>query len=442
MSGTSPICNSISRAIECVANVALAAMIVLALSPVFAEQAYAQSYTLTLLYSFMNSPDGQWPVGIVLDSQGNIYGATQYGGLPTCGPVERPRLSCGTVFQLDTNGQETVLHAFTADNGDGMNPLAGVIRDDQGNLYGTTSFGGDPMCFPGGEYYGCGMVFKLDPSGRETVLHVFTGPSQGDGSAPGASLVGDGQGNLYGTTGYGGDGGCIPHNGEPGCGTGFKLDPTGHETVLYRFTEGDGEVPSGVVLDEEGNLYGTAYYGGTYGYGTVFKLDASGKFTVLHSFQGIGNGAVFGDGSNPSSGLARDAQGNLYGVTIDGGDNACFDTTPGCGTVFKVSATGGETVLYRFTMTGDAGYFPFSDLVLDTAGNLYGLTLFGGQYGNGTAYKLDTSGHETVLYNFGGEEAYQLVPVPGEQGSFYGALYMGGAYGSGAIFKLTPSGGR
>lgn len=444
MFGSYPMCRSNFHTMARLANLALATVIVLAPGFGFTQRAYAQDYTLTLLYSFQRSPDGQWPLGIVLDPQGNFYGATQYGGLSSCGPFRRPLLSCGTVFKLDGTGQETVLHAFTAENGDGMNPGAGVIVDGQGNLYGVTQFGGDPLCFPGGEYFGCGIVFKLDPSGEETMLHIFEGPSQGDGAAPGASLVQDGQGNLYGTTSYGGDGGCIPHNGEPGCGTVFKLDPAGHETVLYRFTEGSGEVPSGVILDEQGNLYGTTVYGGDYGYGTVFKLDASGNFTVLHSFQGLTNGAVFGDGANPGAALVRDAQGNLYGTTFNGGgDSTCFDLSPGCGTVFKVSASGEETILYDFTATGDAGYFPYSALVLDSAGNLYGFTLYVRYSDTQIAFKLDPSGHATVLYSFdGAPEPFDLVPVPGQDGSFYGALYMGGANGAGAIFELAPSAKR
>ena len=210
MSHSRSLCDSVVRATECVANVALAAILVLALSPVFAEPASAQSYTLTLLYSFTGSPDGQWPLGIVLDSQGNLYGSTQYGGLPSCGPVQRPLISCGTVFKLDTSGQETVLHRFTFGNGDGMVPEGSVMRDSAGNLYGTTYYGGDPRCFPGGEYYGCGMVFKLDPNGRETVLHEFEGVGQGDGAAPAARLVQDGFGNLYGTTSNGGDAHAFP----------------------------------------------------------------------------------------------------------------------------------------------------------------------------------------------------------------------------------------
>ncbi len=439
MSRSRSLCDSVVRATECVANVALAAILVLALSPVFAEPASAQSYTLTLLYSFTGSPDGEWPLGIVLDSQGNLYCSTAYGGLPNCGPRERPLISCGTVFKLDTSGQETVLHKFTFSNGDGMNPNGEgtVIRDSEGNLYGTTNFGGDSRCFNDGEYFGCGIVFKLAPSGRETVLHTFEGASQGDGAAPATRLSQDGLGNLYGTTSQGGAVRCMLQNGPPGCGTVFKLDAAGHETVLYRFTgaNGDGELPSDVILDAQGNLYGTTEFGGRFGYGTVFKVNPSGNETVLYSFRGIGTG----DGATPISGLTRDAQGNLYGTTIDGGINHCDTVTPGCGTVFKLDASGQETVLYRFTGTGGDGRSPFSTLVLDNAGNLYGVTGF---EDSGTAFKVDTSGHETVLYSFNDEEPFQLLAVPGQQGSFYGALYLSNNSGPGAIFKLTPSGQR
>jgi len=421
---------SIFRAIKCAANVALAAMLVLALGPLFAEPASAQSYTLTLLYSFTGPPDGEWPLGIVLDAQGNLYGSTQYGGLPSCGPVQRPLISCGTVFKLDTSGQETVLHRFSASNGDGMVPFTegSVIRDSQGNLYGTTFYGGDYRCFPGGEYFGCGIVFKLDPSGQETVLHTFEGAAQGDGAGPGSLLVQDSLGNLYGTTINGGDANCTAHYYEPGCGTVFKIDAAGHETVLHRFSGGnDGELPSGVILDAQGNLYGTTAFGGKYQYGTVFRVDPSGNETILYSFRGAGAG----DGAIGGSGLTRDSQGNLYGTTEDGGNL-------GCGTVFKLSASGQETVLYRFTgNNGDA--FPYSTLVLDDAGNLYGLA---GMEDIGTAFKVDASGNETVIYSFYDEEPAELLAIPGQQGSFYGALYNSANGGPGAVFKLSPSGQR
>lgn len=440
MSHSRSLRDSIVRATECAANVALVAMLVLALSPVFAESASAQSYTLTLLYSFTGPPDGEWPLGIVLDSQGNLYGSTELGGLPSCGPVARPTVTCGTVFKLDTSGQETVLHRFTAGDGDGMIPFGegSVIRDSQGSLYGTTYYGGDLGCFTDGEVYGCGMVFKLDPSGRETVLHIFEGASQGDGAAPTAPLVQDGLGNLYGTTSNGGDGQCNPlFGGPPGCGTVFKIDTAGHETVLHRFVggNGDGELPfAGLILDARGNLYGTTIFGGRYQYGTVFRVDPSGNETILYSFRGAGSG----DGASPEGGLTGDAQGNLFGTTVDGGNLNCSSISPGCGTVFKLSASGQETVLYRFTGTGFDEH-PFSTLVLDNAGSLYGVTAF---EGSGTAFKVDASGHESVLYSFNNGEPFQLLAVPGQQGSFYGALYQSSNSGPGAIFKLSPSGQR
>jgi uncharacterized repeat protein (TIGR03803 family) len=421
-------------------SLAQAAMLVFVLNLVFAQTAGAQSYTLTTLYSFTGSPDGDSPIGIVLDSEGNLYGSTQYGGLPHCGPVTRPAtaISCGTVFKLDTSGQETVLYRFTFANGDGMMPFSegSVMRDSQGNLYGTTFYGGDRRCFFDGVYYGCGIVFKLDPSGQETVLHIFKGAANGDGGGPTGRLVQDGIGNLYGTTMNGGDARCTPHYYEPGCGTVFKVDTAGHETVLHKFTGGnvDGEQPSGLVIDGQGNLYGTTIFGGSYGYGTVFKVDASGHETVLYNFRGAGAG----DGASPLSGLTRDAQGNLYGTTNEGGTLNCFGAlSPGCGTVFKLSASGQETVLYRFTGSNYDGY-PHSTLVLDNAGNLYGI---GGTDYFGVIFKLDASGHESVLYSFSNiEEPAELLAIPGQPGSFYGALYVGDNGGPGGIFKLAPTG--
>jgi uncharacterized repeat protein (TIGR03803 family) len=437
MSSCLSICDSIYRALKSAAILASAAVLLLILSPVFAKPATAQSYTLTLLYSFTGSPDGQWPLGIVLDSQGNFYGSTEYGGLVSCGPAQRPLISCGTVFKLDASGHETVLHKFTALEGDGMVPFGSVMRDGEGNLYGTTNWGGDPRCDPGGEYFGCGMVFKLDPSGHETVLHTFEGAGQGDGSSPEARLVQDGLGNLYGTTANGGDAQCVPHYGEAGCGTVFKIDTAGHETVLHRFAgaNNDGENPvRGLILDARGNLFGTTTFGGRYGYGTVFRVDPSGNETVLYSFRGPG----VGDGASPGGGLTRDAQGNLYGTTLDGGTLNCSGAlAPGCGTVFKLSVSGQETVLYRFTGINFDGY-PHSTLILDDSGNLYGLD--GTNY-SGIVYKLDLSGHETVLYSFAPLAApFELLAIPGQQGSFYGALYNSTNGGPGAIFKLAPSG--
>ena len=265
----------------------------------------------TVLYSFTGKADGAFPYAVLTrDAAGNLYGTTQNGDLARCGSG----IGCGgVVFKLDTTGKETVLHRFTGKSGDGANPDAGVIRDAAGNLYGTTYYGGDLNCgFTGG----CGTVFKLDTTGKETVLYTFTDAA--DGAQPFAGVIRDAAGNLYGTTQTGGT---------SGNGTVFKLNSAGKETVLYIFTgAADGAQPfAGVIRDAAGSLYGTTQHGGAFGLGTVFKLYPTGKETVLYSFSG---GA---DGSTPAAALVRDAAGNLYGTTVLGGDPTC-----GCGTVFRI----------------------------------------------------------------------------------------------------------
>ncbi len=176
--------------------------------------------------------------------------------------------------------------------------------------------------------------------------------------------------------------------GGTGWGVVYKLDTTGHETVLYAFTGGtDGGQPqAGVTLDPTGNLYGTSYFGGTLGYGVVYKVDTSGHETVLHSFE------AGTDGLSPRAGLIRDSAGNLYGTTQYGG-------MKGWGIVYKVDTTGHETVLHTF-MDGTDGAVPYAGVIRDSAGNLYGTTSQGGAGAGGVVYKLDTSRHETVLYSF------------------------------------------
>jgi uncharacterized repeat protein (TIGR03803 family) len=261
--------------------------------------------TETVLHGF-TGPDGANPeAGLVRDKEGNLYGTTFGGG--TSGE--------GTVFKLDTTGMETVLYSFTG-GADGANPHGSLILDKAGNLYGTTYLGGLLNCFGAG----CGVVFKLDTTGTETVLHSFTGP---DGANPDAGLVRDKEGNLYGTTSGGG-----PSKE----GTVFKLDTTPTETVLYSFTGlADGAGPlAGLVRDKAGNLYGTTNQGGNLscqapsGCGVVFKVDPAGVETVLHSFTGGADGSVlYGD-------LVQDKAGNLYGTTSNGGAS-------GVGTVFKLT---------------------------------------------------------------------------------------------------------
>jgi uncharacterized repeat protein (TIGR03803 family) len=280
----------------------------------------------------------------------------------------------------------------------------------------------------GGE--SCGTVFKVDTTGKETVLHSFTGGA--DGAFPLAGLILDAAGNLYGTTEYGGNLTC---NSGVGCGTVFKMDATGKETVLYSFirgVDGAGKPGTGVIRDAAGNLYGTTAEGGPFSSGTVFKVDTTGKETVLYYFTGGWGGT---DGFLPSGALIRDAAGDLYGTTQLGG-NYSF------GTVFKVDSAGIETVLYRFR-GGSNGDEPVGTLIMDKAGNLYGTTQGGGTSYDGTVFKLNPVGNKTVLYSFGSGSDGSL-PVAGviadTTGNLYGTTAYGGDFNVGTVFKLDKTG--
>lgn len=344
----------------------------------------------TVLHNFcsaMNCADGQLSyAGLLLDRAGNLYGTTSQGGAN----------NWGTVFKIDTNGQESVLYSFcsAANCADGQLPYAGLIRDREGNLYGTTTYGGANNG---------GTVFKLDAAGHETVLYSFCSATNcTDGQLPYAGLIRDEEGNLYGTTYGGGAIGAANFQG----GTVFKLDTAGHETVLYSFCSAanctDGKQPyAGLVMDRRGNLYGTTSGGGAHGFlntvgGTVFKLARSGRETVLYSFCSTG-GAQCTDGEMPIGGLVRDAAGNLYGTAPYGGANVLISGN-GVGVVFKVTVKGKETVLYNFcnALNCSDGLLPYAGLIEDAEGNLYGTASAGGifdpncasAYSCGTVFKL------------------------------------------------------
>jgi uncharacterized repeat protein (TIGR03803 family) len=394
-----------------------------------------------VLYTFTGGTDGATPsASPVQDEEGNLYGTTGYGGDLNACLSYYFGTGCGTVFKADPEGKYTVLYSFTG-GADGAVPYAGVTRDKKGNLYGTTVYGGDLSCGSGA---GCGVVFKLDPAGKETVLYTFTGGA--DGATPYGGLVQDQEGNLYGTTFYGGDLSCGSRG---GCGVVFKLDPGGKYTVLYSFTGGaDGGLPyAGVIQDKKGDLYGTASGGGISNAGVVFKVDPTSKETVLYTFSG---GA---DGSSPLASLVRDQDGNLYGTASRGGiSNA--------GVVFKVDPTGKETVLHAFIGVAD-GATPYGGLVQDQKGNLYGTTFIGGGGGGyrcsvdgcGVVFKLDPAGKETVLYTFTGGADGGLPHagvIQDKKGNLYGTTSYGGDLdslqgwcsfgnfdGCGVVFKLA-----
>jgi len=410
----------------------------------------ARAATETVLHNFVPPPNGANPYGgVIRDSQGNLHGTAYNGGA----------WNHGVVFKVNAAGKQTVLYSFTG-RSDGDTPFGGVVEDSAGNLYGTTIYGGAS---------GDGVVFKVTPTGQETVLHSFAGGS--DGVYPYAGVVLDSEGNAYGTTAYGGmfgrgvvykvgttgqetvlysftgfnDGGqpqagvtrdlagnlygTTINGGAWGYGTVYKLNASGEETVLYSFPEGtNGAYPyTGVVRDSAGNLYGTAATGGQFGYGLVYQVSPDGRETVLHSFSG---GT---DGMEPDSGLLRDSAGDLYGVTFAGG--------AGFGTVYKIDASGQETVLYSFTGGAD-GRAPWGGLVEDPAGNLYGATAVGGGAGYGVVFQLNSSGRETVLYSFpwsDGFEPYAGV-IRDSAGNLFGTTLTGGASGAGAVYKITAAG--
>ncbi|MGB6386424.1 MAG: choice-of-anchor tandem repeat GloVer-containing protein [Terriglobales bacterium] len=375
----------------------------------------AQTYTV--LYSFTGGTDGALPEGgVVLDSHGNLYG-TSTGA--TQGGLE------GSVFKLNPKGKFTLLHSFGTGGADGAEPF-NLVRDSAGNLYGTTLYGGSSSA---------GTVFKLDTKKNFSVLYNFNSEFPGDSYGPSGPLLLDSAGNLYGAWG-GGSGKCQagPDN---TCGVVFKLDPSGSETVLHAFSRPKyGEYPEeGLVMDAAGNLYGTTTGGGHGGAGTVFKLDPAGDETVLHTFTGKP------DGSEPWAGLIKDSAGNLYGTTIFGGQGNCQERP--CGVVFKVDTNGNETVLYRFTGGADGG-LPAAGLVMDSAGNLYGTTT----YIFGNVFKLDPAGDLTVLHTFtGGTDGNNPVGAGltlDSAGNLYGTTITGGNLadcdgdGCGVVFKITP----
>jgi len=383
----------------------------------------AQAQSFTVLHTFAGYPtDGGNPeAGLLMDAAGNLYGTTRHGGNNDSSCTDSG-IGCGTVFKLDVKGKETVLHNFSGL--DGANPLASVIMDAKGDLYGTTRFGGRLQDCADSGGAGCGVVFKLSGS-KETVLHRFCSVGDcEDGAEPWGGVVMDASGALYSTTYFGGssNGGVV-----------FKLVGK-KETVLHSFTGAmDGAFPTaGLIMDAKEHLYGTATSGGDFncGCGVVFKL-ARKKMTVLHAFKGSP------DGDTPVAALFMDAGGNLYGTTADGG------SSDNRGTVFEVSRGGKEHVLYRFTPQHNDGFRPQSRVIRDADGNLYGTTLEGGDAGDGIVFEVTKDGEEKVLHSFCSGDCSDGASPAGDlimdaKGNLYGTAYGGGVHGDGTIFMITP----
>ena len=403
-----------------------------------------QAQTLTTLHNFTGGADGGMPwAGLTIDRGGNLYGTTFQGGN-----------GFGTVYKLaQKNGNWTIapLYKFNGGN-DGANPVAPVILGPNGTLYGTTVGGGGTSNTCNSPYpVGCGIVFNLAPRPsippspltpwNETVLYRFQGTT--DGAYPGyGDLTFDSAGNIYGTTSQAGvsSAQCFPL----GCGVVFKLTHSGQgytESVIYSFTGGtDGSWPVGaVVFNSTGEAYTTAGSlnpSGANGGGTVIELTPSGggwTETTIHNF------TPGTDGSSPWSGVILDSSGNLYGTTSTNGSG-------GGGTVFELMPSGGGgvyNVLQSFSGSGNSPG-PLRRLVMDSAGNLYGTTFADGAHGLGSVFKLTHSGGGwtyTSLHDFtGGSDGanpYSTV-VFDSSGNLYGTASAGGSMGQGVVWEITP----
>ncbi len=358
------------------------------------------------LYSFSGQrKNGAGPYGGLIAVNGTLYGTTGYGGAKTY----------GTVFAITASGKERTIHSFGGY--DGVLPLAALINVN-GTLYGTTNVGGDQGSCSSGF---CGTVFSVTTAGKETLLHSFAG---GNGAEPQADLL-NVKGTLYSTTLAGGT---------RNAGTVFAITAAGKAEVLHDFGgAGDGVWPRAGLTAVDGTLYGTTASGGSAGCGsgcgTVFSITTAGKERALYDFAGGG------DGAGPTARLVN-VNGTLYGTTESGGNGGCGGG--GCGTVFTITRSGKETVIYRFGGSHD-GANPWAGLI-NVHGTLYGTTINGGTANLGTVFSITPAGAETVLHNFAryGDGAEPFARLLDDNGTLYGTTAYGGAHGYGTVFSLKP----
>jgi uncharacterized repeat protein (TIGR03803 family) len=368
---------------------------------VAAATTMATAQTYTDLFNFDGTHGGD-PHGQLLQGRnGNLYGTTFYGGdLSDCWTM-----GCGTIFKITTTGTLTTFYRFLCDvnicTGYAYRPEAGLVLGPGGTFYGTTEYGGANNR---------GTVFKITPTGTLTILYS----SEWWSDYPTGGLIRATDGNFYGTTeGVGGDYGTV-----------FKITPGGTLTTLYTFCAEpgctDGAYPyAGLVQATDGKFYGTTS-GGANGYGTVFKIAPAGILTTLHSFNAT-------DGGNPSAALVQATAGNFYGTTYSGGAN-------GYGTVFKISPGGTLTTLHSFNNTDGAN--PVAGLVQATDGIFYGTTS-GGANGYGTVFKITPGGRLTTLHSFDSADGAPVARlIQATDGSFYGTTTYDVFRSGGTVFKL------
>jgi len=420
----------------------VAALYTLAFLSVLAAQSHAQ--TFKVLHTFTGA-DGASPHGtLIMDRAGNLYGMAEYGGKygNACHARNYPDYGCGTAFKLSHLGSGWVLNTlYTFQGGsEGSHPDGFVVGPD-GSFYVSTAAGGMGFCDP----FTCGTITKLSPPQAACksvvcpwtakVLYRFSGGA--DGGGPNGNLIFDSKGKFYGATLVGG----------LGYGTVFEMSPSGGswtESVLWAFPGGhDAAYPQyGAVFDPAGNLYGTTEEGGANHDGTVFQLTHSQgggwNETLLYQFNSTGD-----SGNIPDSSLWLDASGNLYGGTDTGGAG-------GCGTVYELMPQGGNwafSVIQSFSGGLGCGG-PWSELTMDGAGNLYGVTFRSGAYGKGVVFKLTPAAGGwtyTSLHDFtgGSDGALPSVLLIGPDGNLYGGAAAGagqgcGGSGCGVLFEITP----
>lgn len=312
----------------------------------------------------------------------------------------------GVVYEIDPTGNESIVHAFNGSDGNNNDPGASLIADGSGNIYGVTGAGGTSNA---------GVVFKIDAFGQYSLVYNFKGSEFGDGAIP-SSIVRDSVGDLFGVTLRGGS---------ADKGTIFKIDSQGNESILHSFKQGHVFSPTpNLVLAADGDLYVTALLGGQHGAGGVYKSDLNGDVTTMYSFS-VANGYI------PVPGLTFDSRGDLYGVTMFGGSFKY-------GVLWKIKPDGVESALYDFG-NGNDGSTPGAGVVRDTWGNLYGTTTKGGEFSRGVLFKVTGVGQDKILHNFaraGGFESASPL-LPGSPGTFFGTTLYGGLLQNGVVFEWT-----
>lgn len=387
----------------------------LALALISAAAASAQTYKPLYTYPETSSnTTGITPPDVMSQGQdGELYTTDFSDGTK----------NSGTVFKMSTAGVPTTTYTFCSLTGctDGGDPIGGVMLGFDGDLYGTTKIGGSGAA---------GTAFRVTPSGALTTLHNFANGT--DDSVPTFPLLQGQDGNLYGVSEaeYNGQYGAI-----------FRITPAGTFTALHDFIATDGSLPDLPTQGTDGNFYGTALLGGTptctgygSGCGVVYRITPGGKFNVLWNFKGF----FSTDGAEPVGILTQGNDGNFYGATYYGGSSAnCF---AGCGSVFKITPAGVETVLYSFTGFPDGAY-PDAGLTLGTDGNFYGVTSVGGKNNYGAIFQITPAGKETILYSFCSvpgctDGLYPETPlVQHTTGKFYGNT-SGNSLGGGVFYSL------